>query len=96
MGVMGSSILSVSTQLANIVEVSSNTTPGLSINRTLVSNTTSCKHVVKPGRALTPTARVRFKALMILLFPVLGYPTIPTTIVDLFCFLLLPTPVVRA
>jgi hypothetical protein len=75
MAATGSGILLGSTQFFKETSVvvpssSQNTTPGLSIKRIFLSNTTSCIEVVNPGVELTPTARERFKLLIMEDFPV--------------------------
>lgn len=42
------------------------------------SSCTACRHLVTPGMAPTPQARLRLRLLMRLLLPTLGYPTTPT------------------
>mmetsp|Transcript_46059 Transcript_46059/g.75413 ORF Transcript_46059/g.75413 Transcript_46059/m.75413 type:complete len:243 (-) Transcript_46059:622-1350(-) len=66
-----------------------NTSPGQSHRVTMSSRMSVWKCLVLPGVALTTTFLLVNRALMVLLFPTLGYPTIPTTRP---CFLGTTTP----
>ena len=63
---------------AGSFELPAKTTPGLSMSVTFLSNCTSCMTFVTPARPPTITDGWRFMELIKELFPVLGYPTMPT------------------